>query len=214
MICLVHSYPGANEVVARNYPTWRNAGFERIIGIGTIDGGCTWPAGMESFTIGVNSYVNRDVLPRRLVDTVRYMTSLPGWDNACIIEYDVIMLKPFPAIPLGFSSPCKGGPQPWRLGQKFFHPPWVADRGSWDRILAGGEECLRAGEFEGGSPDCFIGWVCEKHHIPIHENTFSTYSRNTIDNLAWMQEARQARLDGCHSIHGVKSRAAFDHILS
>jgi hypothetical protein len=214
MICLVHSYPGANSICARNYPTWKQAGFDKIIGIGTTDGGCTWPDNMSYVNIGVNSYVDRDVLPRRLVDTVQFMTSLAGWDEACIIEYDVIMLKPFPSIPKGFSSPCKGGPQPWRKGNKFFHPPWVADRDSWNKILIGGLECLKAGEIEGGSPDCFIGWVCDRHGIPIHENTFTTYSRNTIDNQTWMEEARVARHEGATAIHGCKTKECFDHIFT
>jgi hypothetical protein len=169
---------------------------------------------MPYVNIGIDSYVDRDVLPRRLTDTIQFMLSLPGWEDAAIIEYDVIMLKPFPAIPKGFSSPCKGFGQPWRNGKRFFHPPWVADRESWNKIFHGCLDCLKEGELEGGSPDCFIGWVCEKHGVPIHEDTFRTYSRNTIDNRDWMEEARIARHEGATAIHGVKTQEVFNYIFT
>ena len=214
MILAVHSFPGANECVSRHFPYWQKAGFSRIIGVGTIEGGCQWPEGMESVNIGSNTYISGDALPCRLISTVDYILSLPDWSSAAIIEYDTVIFKPIPEpTQQGLAMILAGGPQGGRKGKFFYHNPWVANRSTWMWVLESGCQMLAEGEFENGSPDCFIGWVAEKNCIPVIPDLFRSYSRNTIED--WnVQEATEAYRSGVNSIHGIKSKDILDKIIS
>lgn len=216
MILAVHSFPGGNDAVARHYPYWQRVGFERIIGIGTMDGGCRWPQGMESVNIGDNTYINGDALPKRLVNTAAYLLEgmIGFWDYAAIVEYDTVTFKPLPVPAVGeLAMVCAGGPQAGRKGRWFYHNPWVASYQTWRQIVDAGRSMLQEGDFENGSPDCFIGWLAERFNIPVDQNLFRTYSRNTIESWC-ADEARDAYRSGVHAIHGIKSKEILDKIIS
>ena len=214
MILLVQSYPGANDAVKRHYPLWNAQGFERIIGVGTDGGGCTWPGGMESCLIGKDSYIDRDVLPRRLIDTMSFALSLGGWQEAAIIEYDTLLFKQFPSpLPIGLSAHLAGGRHHDLKGTAFYHNPWVAPRQVWQQIRNAGQSMIDRGDIEDGSPDTFLGWLVESYGIPVFSNTWFGYSRNTIHTPEWIAEAREARLRGATAIHGVKTKEVLDGIL-
>lgn len=215
MILLVHSYPGANDTVERHYPFWEKCGFDRIIGIGTHGGGCTWPDGMESCLIGRDTYIDGDALPRRLIDTVHFALTMSDWNEAAIIEYDTVTLRPFPIpLPNGFSAHLAGGQPPGMKCHQFFHNPWIAPRNIWSTVLVAGREMLQQGDIEQGSPDCFIGWLAEKYSIPVFVDAFRSYSQNTIHTPEWIAEARRARLDGVHAIHGIKDAQVLKEIMA
>lgn len=216
MILLVHSYGGANRDVVRHYPYWKRTGqFSRIIGVGTEDQLCTFPEGMEHITIGKSSYIETPALCRRLIDTAAWALSQKPWEQAVIIEYDTILLKPFPKLPVGLSGHLAGGRLPGCKASFFIHNPWVADRATWQRIVLAGLQMLAEGDTENNSPDCFIAWVCEKHGIPVNMRAFPSYSRNTLhfarppNQGDFSVEARDAVRAGAVAVHGVKDSKTY-----
>lgn len=216
MILAVQSYPGGNDTVARHYPYWAKCGFYEIWGIGTTDGGCRWPDGMKSTVIGRNSYIEGDHLCRRLTETIAFILSLPGWNSAAIMEYDVVTFSPFPEpTGVGLMAVASGGPTTNNKATYFYHCPWIATREGWKELHAACLDLLRHNEIESGSPDIFIGWAAQKHNIPILAG-LKRYSQNsiTVNEPNWVHDARRARLDGWHAVHGIKSKAVLDRIMA
>jgi len=214
MLLCVHSYPGANHLIPYHLPYWQRAGFDPIIGIGTTGGGCQWPGGMQSVEIGRNTYIAGDALPRRLVDTAAYLLALPGWEHAAIIEYDTVIFKPLPVPPPGLAMVNCVGPQPGhRKGTYGYHNPWLANRATWARVVECGRQMLVEGDIEGGSPDCFIGWLAERFGIPIHGDLFKLYTQNTI-NQSGVEAAKFAYRSGWHAIHGLKNISILQQVIA
>lgn len=216
-ILAIQSYPGANATVARHLPYYLNAGADMLLGIGTTDGGCVWSNEFDcTCNIGENKYIEGAHLCDRLLRTIEVALSveLGPFDRICVIEYDCLFFKPIPKdLPVGVVMNIAGGPQPHRLGTFYYHCPWIMDSGTASMVLDGGRQCLKDLQFEGGSTDCFIGWVCERFNIPVHCNLVHTYSKNSLDIPEHLEEARQARIDGAMAIHGVKTPAMLNRLM-
>jgi hypothetical protein len=208
---LVHSFPKASAAFARHYPLWRKCGFEQVVGIATTGGGCSFPDGVQHVEIGRDSYMDGDHLCRRLTDTIAYGLGLPC-DSFAIIEYDTLVFRHFPEPTDKLITHLAGFQVPGCLGHKFYHTPWIASKATWHVIHRACQDLLACGEIERGTPDCFLGWACEKHSIPVDDSCLKAYSLNTI-GMANVSEARAHLARGAYCMHGVKSKEVLDAIL-
>lgn len=214
IILLIQSYPGANELLWRHWPYYEKSGCSPIIGIGTTDGLCRWPNDSEHVDIGENLYICREHLPKRLINTFKHGLSRSGWDRCAVIEYDTCFFRPIPdTIPTGLVTQLTGYMALGSTAKSFYHNPWIADRQTAEQIVAGGEQMIREGDLQGGSPDTFLGRLCERFSIPVDTTSLKYYSKNTIHpGHPWVEEARRARIDGAHVIHGIKHASVLERI--
>ena len=210
---LVQSCVSANQTVARHFPYYEKAGCDQIIGVLTTGGRCEWP-GNNSIEIGRDSYVDGDHLCRRLVDTVQAGIDA-GATEIVVIEYDVCFFRALPdRMPSGLVMNATGGWSEGFRGRRYFHPPWMMDLDTAYRVVEAGREMLADGDIEKGFPDRFIGRLAERYDVPVHEAWFQNYTQNSLDQPEYLKQARQARLSGCHMIHGFKSKAQLEYVIA
>lgn len=215
-LLLVHSWKGAHADFARHLPYWRRTGqFSRIVEvIGTDETSPPHP-GVEQIHIAPSGYLKGDNLCRRIVECAIWSLAHSTSEWITQMEYDTLLFKPFPVLPVGLSGHLAGGRLPNCKGSFFFHGPWVADRATWQRIAVEGLQMLNEGDIENGNPDAFICWVCEKNGIPVNMAAFRSFSRNTLHfarpphQADFSVEARQAVRDGVVSLHGCKTSATY-----
>jgi hypothetical protein len=208
LLLCIHSYPGANETMARHWPNFLNAGATRIAGIGTTDGKCTWPDGLDAVVdIGENAYMKfkgkDDHLCRRLLDTVKWCLTQPE-DRFAIVEYDTLILKPFPQFS-GVHAHLTGGRVNGSKTKQFHHNPWAWGREHGPQLIAALEAALpHSREYPNNSPDLFFGLACEMANIKV-TCPWKMFTRNSLDSKGDLELAVEAALDGAHVIHGVKT---------
>jgi len=213
LLC-IHSYPGANETVERHWDNFLLSGATRIVGVGTLDGGCAWPEGCDAITLGRNAYLKfkgeDDNLCRRLMDTVQWCLDQPE-DKFVICEYDVLFLKRFP--PFNGVSACKtGGRVNGSKASQFFHGPWCFDRRSAGTLIDAMAAVLPDSQsYPNNSPDLFFGLACERASIPVTSN-FTMFTRNTLDHD--LELACEAVRGGVDVIHGCKTKEQFEAIMN
>lgn len=225
VIHLIHSYPGANDAFARHIPYYRNAGGD-VIGVETNDQLCRFPPYCGVVQIGKNSYIDGPVLPQRLLDTIRYALEYHNDEHILISEYDTLFFSRIrvEAMETGIASHKAGGATWGSKASAFFHNPWLFARESAQKFLRAGEAAIAQGicpPRESGlpstpecSPDVFFGYVCENACLPVQDDLWTEYSRNSLDLPGHLDEARDARRKGADVIHGVKTAAELEHILS
>lgn len=215
LLLCIHSYPGANETMARHWPNFNKFGATRIAGIGTTDGKCTWPDGLDTVVdIGQNSYMKMkgkdDHLCRRLLDTVKWCLTQPE-DHFAIVEYDTLILRKFPHFS-GIHAHLTGGQVNGSKTKHFYHNPWLFDRASGEKLAGALEAVLPdSAEYPNNSPDLFFGLAVERAQIEVKCN-FKLFTRNSIDNYPDLELAVDAAVNGFHAIHGVKDEIAFQAI--
>jgi len=211
LLC-IHSYPGANEAITRHWPYFEQSGATRIVGIGTLGGGCEFPC--ESVEIGENAYMkirgSDDHLCRRLLDTVKWCLTQPE-DKFAIIEYDTLPLTTMPEWK-GISACLTGGRVNGSIATQFFHNPWLFDRASGETLVRALEEVLpESASYPNNSPDLFFGLACERADITVGCN-FKLFTRNRLDDPQDLELACKMAREGVHFIHGVKTEAQFNAI--
>lgn len=213
LIIGVQSCPSGNGALTRHWPFFEKAGADELVGIGTTDGGTTFPEGIRSEMIGANIYISGKHLPRRLIRSFEMLLKTKH-DWLCVAEYDVLFMREIPKdLPLGLTAHLAGGKPHNCHCNLFMHPPWIADRETAKRIVEVGNEILKTNEVD-PSPDCFLGQIIEKGEITFHSDILKSYSRNTIHPGPWAQEAREARLNGAVCVHGVKGADVLDEIMA
>lgn len=218
MILFIHSYPGANEPVKRHWEYYKRSGCSRIIGVAPVEGQCEWPEEVPEIRIGDGKYMNGDNLPKRLMETVIYSVMKFGGENEtiCIAEYDTIFLRPVPDFK-GVAAFRAGGQTFGSKASCFYHNPWMFDCESGERLAREMRKILDEGHCGYGtpesSPDVFFGYACERLGIDVQQLLYE-YSRNTIDNPQYLEEARQHIKEGCHVVHGVKTKDQLEFITS
>lgn len=210
----IHTFPGGSPALLRHAPYFERSGASRIVAITTTDGVCMVPEGWEQKAIGVNSYMNGDVLCRRLLDTIAWCAKQPE-DRYIIAEYDVLFFHPVPE----FSGICvdKTGGQTWGSEASWFgHNPWCLDRESCQPLMNAMVEIIMQGHCTYGkpesSPDVFFAYACERSGLPVKHDLMRLFTRNCFDTPGSLYEARQAYLDGCDVIHGCKTKAELEFI--
>jgi hypothetical protein len=211
LLC-IHGYPGANEAVQRHWPYFEQSGATRIVGIGTLGGGCEFPC--ESVEIGENAYMkirgSDDHLCRRLLDTVKWCLKQPE-DKFAIIEYDTLPLSRMPEWK-GISACLTGGRVNGSIATQFFHNPWLFDRASGETLVRALEKVLpESASYPNNSPDLFFGLACERANITVGCN-FRLFTRNRLDDPEDLALACKMAREGVHFIHGVKTEAQFNAI--
>lgn len=211
LLLAIHAYPGAHEAIARHWPFYEKSGSDKIIGIGTTDGQTKWPAGVEHVEIGRNEYIAGDHLPRRLLDTMKFMLTLP-FDRFCIIEWDVLFFQPLPEF-TGMAAFHAGNQSPGMRAKRFYHVPWAFDFSTGTKFVQEGEKLLKDVSGHECSPDVFFGWVCESSGIEVTQ-PWNGFSRNSLDCAGDLEEARNHYRAGVMALHGCKTRREFDYILS
>lgn len=216
LLMAVHGYPGANTTVVRHWPYYQKSGADEIFGISTVGGGCVWPDNIRSMEIGENRYIDgkSDHLCRRLLDTLEGFLPLE-WDRLCIVEYDAVFFHPLPRdLPSGIIAHLSGGTPTGCTCSQFFHCPWIFDRESAKKTIEVGRQMLADGDIQLGSPDCFLGRMQDVSDIRITDSPFPVYSRNSLDITWQLEEARQAVRSGVTMVHGVKTEAQLNSLIS
>lgn len=211
MLLCIHSYPGANHRIPVHFPYYEKSGADMIIGIGTNGGGCHWPDGVENVEIGDDHYISGTHLPRRLMDTMRFMLCL-NFDRFCIAEWDCLFFKPLPVI-AGMAAFHAGNRSAGMKTEKYFHCPWCFDFASGTDFLKKADELLPQVEGHECSPDVFFGWVCQEAGMQVAQ-PWDGFTRNTIESPEDAERARDAYRAGAMAIHGIKGRSTLDLILS
>lgn len=206
----VHTYPGANHRMEAHWPFYQKSEAD-VIGICTEGGKCKWPGDRGSVEIGHDSYIDGHVLPKRLLDTMRFMLMLP-YERFCIIEWDCLFFQPIPVFS-GMAAFHAGNHLPGMRAERFYHVPWAFDFDTGRKFLAAGDAMLKDVSGHECSPDVFLGWVCQESGIAV-EQPWIGYSRNTIESPEDADAARLARIAGAMAIHGIKSERVLKHILS
>lgn len=215
LLLCIHSYPGANETVARHWENFKKSGATRIAGIGTTDGKCEWPEEIDVVTeIGENAYMKLrgkdDHLCRRLLDTVKWCLTQPE-DHFVIVEYDTLILKKFPHFS-GIHAHLTGGQVNGSKTKHFYHNPWLFDRASGPALVKAMEAVLPdSAEYPNNSPDLFFGLACERAQIEV--KPFNLFTRNSLDQNGDLELACEAARDGVYAIHGVKQEFEFNSIM-
>lgn len=211
LLLCIHSYAGANSRIESHWPYYERSGADKIIGIGTTDNGCKWPPGVEHVNIGRDGYISGDHLPRKLLDTIRFMLLLP-YDRFSIIEWDCLFFAPLPEF-TGMAAFHAGNRSPGMRAQRFHHVPWCFDFDAGMSFLTKGEEMLKHVSGHECSPDVFFGWVCEEAGLPVTQ-PWVGFSRNSLDCAGDVELARDAYRNGVTALHGCKTRRDLDYILS
>lgn len=211
LLLAIHSHAGANARIPVHWPFYERSGADKIIGIGTTDGRCQWPDGVEHVEIGRDGYIDGDHLPRKLLDTMQFMLLLP-YDRYCLIEWDCLFFAPLPEF-TGMAAFHAGNRSPGMRAQRFWHCPWSWDWDTGMSFLTKGRDLLRRVSGHECSPDVFFGWVCEEAGIPVSQ-PWKGFSRNSLDCAGDVELARKARMAGAVAIHGIKRRADLDYVMS
>lgn len=211
---LIQSFPGANATVARHWPFYKLSGLD-LFGVGREGNGCVWPEGVKAVkNIGVDSYINGNNLPSRLVECFRWFYAdaiFLEYTHCMVIEYDGIFCVPPPAPP-EVAGHLAGYLMPPMKSLKFFHCPWWLSREAAIKFVAKGDELIAAGDYEHGNPDFFFGYVWQVLDIPVLP-LVGTYSRNTIDGASSLQECRDLfHTKSMWFFHGVKTEMQLNAI--
>lgn len=210
-ILAVMSHPEANELVARHWQYYERAGADVILGVETEGGGCEWPKQCTfRAVIGERGYVNAGRLPKRLVGILDACLTLGPFDQIAVIEADTIFLRQIPKLLPGMTAMLRGPGTPQYKGKSYYHCPWMFTREAAARTFLAGHNLILAGEIERGYTDRFVGWAVEKYGIPVHQ--LPMYSRNELDSIEYLVEAKRAIEDGAISVHGVKTAEQLEYI--
>lgn len=214
VLLAIHSYPGANDCVARHWPYYYLSGATRIVGIGTTDGKCQWPVDCESANIGKNKYIDGPHLPQRLADTIEWCLTQPE-DRFIIAEYDVMFLGAVPQW-TGAMLHRTGGKLPDAKASQFMHNPWCLDRESGARLMHELRAIIQEGHCQSrwpeASPDVALGYAVDRLKLPFREMEHM-FTRNSLEEAGALDLAIKAVRDGATIIHGCKTNHAFDALV-
>lgn len=207
---LIHSYPGANEVVSRHWDYYKVSGGD-LFGIGTNDGKCVWPEPVPFINPVDSGYTDvKCRLPQKLVQSFKWFVYDPifsDYDTCCVIEYDSLFLSRLPDHPGGLVTKLAARcPEKWNVKSPFsLHPPWWADRKTSEQIAEFGKRMIADGECENGGPDIFLGLLVSRFNIKWSDTGNGSWSCNSLDMRVRYPEAiKAARHNDCWYIHGLK----------
>ncbi len=215
-VAYIHSYPGAASTLAMLWPGFKLLGLP-LIGVDCEDEPTVWPEPIPVIAVGINAYATEDPhnLPCRLVLTLKHFLSTE-YEQCVVVEYDTLIVKPFPGYPPGFVAHRAGGKHPQSEASQFFHTPWIFDRAAAATCVLVGAEIiadgtlLRGGRGVHASPDMFLGLIVDRCGLPWTES--GTFSRNTIDSPEHVDAAREAIARGTWMLHGIKNRAQLESV--
>lgn len=217
-VVYIHSYPGGAATLALLWDGFKNLGLP-LVGVNCVGEPTAWPEPIPTIEAGYNAYANVDNynLPSRLVLTLKHFLTT-DYERALVVEYDTLFTGPMPDYPSGFTAQFAGGRLPNSEASTFWHTPWISDRAAAETIVRVGTELMMDGTVGRGplglhgSPDVFLGLIKDRSGMEFNDS--GTFSRNTIDNPADVAEARKAIAAGVWMLHGVKTQAQRDAMLT
>lgn len=219
----IFSYPGGSDALERHWSYFKRQDAE-IWGIGTTDDLCRWPSEMQDhILVGINSYIDGEHLPQRMVDTIYTFLDVE-WDTLILLEYDTLILNPIDVKELNspMASHLTGFGTWGSKVDRFYHNPWVFERTvAYDFVTEGQKAidhgvCGKRNKNElarpEGSPDVFFAYVADKMAVAVQDDLWTEYTQNDLKHPERLAGAREAFLNGVDIIHGVKTREELDYI--
>lgn len=216
-VLAIQSYPGGTDCLMRHMPYFRNSGADELIVIGTTDGYFRIPKGATGIRIGKDSYLDGDHLPLRLVNTFDQLLDTEH-DVLAVTEYDCVYFKPVDVSKMTEGAAAHmAGRKPWgAIGDKFYHPSWYLTRATAEKFVEEGRAVINEGICKYGSPesspDVFFGLVLERLNIPVQDNLYKEFSRNSLDCEGDLERARLAYRSDFSIVHGIKTEAELAYI--
>jgi hypothetical protein len=212
---LIHAYPGCEAGLIRHWPYFKRSGCD-LFGVGREGHVMQWPESMVTKDIGPNGYIESGQLPERLTDTFQWFLEDPRfgqYTHAAIVEWDSIFLKPMPQLDGPAYAQLAGGNIAGLKARQYYHNPWILDRPTAQNFCDMADKQLAVGDRECGNPDFFFGLVFEKMNFAV-EPLEGAFSRNSLDRLEDLELARDRVRQGYWLVHGVKTPAMLEGILS
>jgi hypothetical protein len=211
LLLFIHAHPGTEETLRRHWKYFERAGASRIIGIEPKGSRIKWPKDIMRLDIG-ETPKHGGTLCRQLIDTFAYGLSFPEATHFAVTEYDSVFLKALPDELAGFWTHVGGHKSPGFKANNYFHTPWIADRETAYKVVAYGHLMLAENDIEGGHPDRFIGWMFERFNLPF--TRLPAYTQNSFDRPEFVEEARRAVRNGVYFLHGIKTAAQLEQIMT
>lgn len=215
-LLVVQSYGGAYEQVRRQWPHFMLPGWD-ICGCCPEDDHHPWPPDIRYCElIGKSAYLSPELVKTwvKTWETLLFRDCYKKYDDFCMIEYDAVFLQQPPPHPGGAFLHLTGG----AIGgvfkaTKFFHNPHWLDRAAAAIVVEEGNKMLSEGEFEGGSPDVFMGRITDRRP-DLKWTESNTFSVNGNDLMNRGPQAAEAIRNGVWFLHGLRTQEELDWILS
>lgn len=146
----------------------------------------------------------------RVLETMRFVMTLP-YNGFVFTQYDSIALDVIPST-AGCCCHVFENNDPAYQAELFVHPPWCFDRKTlWLFVDEASHHNIQTSEH--GVMDRWMAWVLESAGIPVTPANEWSWSANSIDTPALVQDCRNAIERGCKFLHGVKNAQQLAQIL-
>lgn len=173
---VVMSYKNQEETVLRHLPFWKASGADCLIGDAPNDG-TVWPDGFNMGLVnGKSQHAGEEIINR----VVQLMEVLPrlGFDRYCLIEYDVLILRPIEWGGPGFRSEISESVDSHFKSRFFYLPPWIMDGQTMKELAVIGRQMLAEGNIEGGFVDRFMGVATDRLGIQVRRVLGGIFTRD------------------------------------
>ena len=214
-LLLIQAHSSVADTLRMHWPWFKGSGLD-ICGVACDNRVDLWPEPVPMIDLGPDRGRGGDHLCRNFVETWRkwlHDARFKEYEAACIVEYDCLFTKAFPEFAGGIAATFAGGPYPNLKANQFYHPPWIADRASAQKIVEHGTQMLKEGDIEQGYTDFFLGRMKDRFGLEI-ASLPGVYSRNTMDQQSDQILARSLIKEGrLFMVHGVKTRAQLEAIM-
>lgn len=174
------------------------------MGVCPADSPVTWPEPItHADSIGRSGYSTPNLI-RRWVESWDLALTY-GYDDYCMIEYDGVFLRQPPAHPGGLFTHLSGGGHGTFKASRFFHTPWWADRPTARALVVEGRRLISEGQFEHGSPDFFLGLICDRcPDIKVSETNTWSCNGGSLGHLREHAERSVAKENAWY-LHGIRT---------
>ncbi len=204
----------------RHWPYFQRQQADYYIAIVTEDKPCQVPPGVPKIEVGVDKYLDGAHLPNRLINSISKLLHC-SWDILILCEYDVLIVNRIQTENMteSVAAHLAGGRTWGSIAEKFYHNPFVMTREAAMKVELYGRHLLSFPEFfpvgsPESSPDLFFAWLMQRHSFAVQTDLWREYSRNSLDVLGHLDEARQAYRDGYDILHGIKTKEELDFITT
>lgn len=214
-LLVIQSWGGAYAQVLRQWSHYQLPGWD-ILGCCPTDSVHSWPPDIRYCEmIGKSAYLTPELVKTwvRTWEVLLLRECYKKYDTFCMIEYDSVFLQQPPPHPGGLFSHLAGGQMEGFKATRFYHTPWFSDRDTAAIIVEEGNRLIAEGEFEHGSPDVFLGLICDRRpEIKITET--GTWSCNGNDFMNRKDAAAEAIKAGSWFLHGIRTKEELDWVMS
>lgn len=213
-LLIIMSYAGAYDQVLWSWSHYRKSGLP-IMGSCPVDSTHNWPPDCDYVQpLGKEGYSTPNLI-RRWVGIFNLFCADPmfaSYDSIMVIEYDGIFVRPAPPVPDGVFTHLAGGRMGTLKAERFYHCPWAASRAAASVIAEEGRKLIAEGEFEGGTPDFFLGYILDRRpELKIHET--GTFSVNGGNLPPFKESVTQNIKAGGWFVHGLRTQEELAWIL-